>query len=252
MLRPKSVALSATVTLLLFGACTSGEKESAARKPEGSAKAAAAAAPFKEARLIVETNATDGDAGLQLFLDHEPWRSIAVYRPDGSKILDISTDGALKDYGLTELFSESSEPPFEKFPLAEFQKLFPEGQYRFTATTIEGEQVESVVTLTHDFPAGPKITGPEEDSTVSPANVVVTWESVTEPKGIEIIGYQVLVEREKPKPPSRVFSVDLPATATRFQVPAQFLESGVEYKLEVVAIEKNRNQTLSESAFKVS
>lgn len=54
----------------------------------------------------------------------------------------------LKDYGLTELFSESSEPPFTEFPFAEFKKLFPEGQYTFTGQTIAGVKVKSLVTLT--------------------------------------------------------------------------------------------------------
>ncbi len=68
-------------------------------------------------------------------------------------------------------------------------------------------------------------------------------------KGIEIIGYQVLVVRDKPL---RVFSADLPATATKIRVPAEFLEAGVEYKVEVLAIEANRNQTLSEVTFSIS
>lgn len=246
MLGFKSVAVAMTAVSVL-GACSSGDES--AGQPEEPANGAVAV-PFTQARLAVETNATDGDAGLQLFLDHDPWKAIAVYRLDGTKILDISTGGVLTDYGLTELFWESSEPPFEEFPLAEFKKLFPPGDYRFTGTTIEGEEVESVVTLTHDFPAGPKILSPKEDSTVPVADVVVTWEPVTEPQGITIVGYQVIVTKEEE--PLRVLSADLPATATRFQVPAEFLEPGVEFKLEVMAIEKNRNQTLSESTFKVS
>lgn len=232
----------AIISVLFLGACGPGGTSS--RNLAGDA----ASVPFKEARLIVETNATDGDAGLQLFLDHEPWRSIALFRPDGSKILEVTTQSVLKDYGLTELFSESSEPAFEKFPLAEFKKLFPEGKYRLTGTTIEGQTMESVLTLTHDFPTGPKILEPREDSTVRSSDLVVRWESVAEPKGIEIIGYQVLVTREEPL---RVFSADLPTTATEIRVPAEFLEPGVEYKVEVLAIEANRNQTLSELSFRV-
>lgn len=34
-------------------------------------------------------------------------------------------------------------------------------------------------------------------------------------------------------------------------VPAEFLESGYEYKVEVLAIEKNRNQTLTEITFNI-
>ena len=73
---------------------------------------------FERAQMRVEINATDGDAGLQIDLDHEPWRSISVQDPHGKKILDVVNHGVLKGYGLTELFSESSEPPFEEFPLS--------------------------------------------------------------------------------------------------------------------------------------
>ena len=40
----------------------------------------------------------------------------------------------------------------------------------------------------------------------------MAWEPVTEPAGIEIEGYQVLVVQEEPV--LRTFSADLPATAT--------------------------------------
>lgn len=235
------------VCILAFGACSS--RDASSSKPGGAQKNSAVTVPFKEARLIVETNATDGDAGLQLFLDHEPWRSVALFTPEGTKILEVRTESLLKDYGLTELFSESSEPPFTRFPLAEFKKLFPKGNYRLVGTTIEGAEIESTITLTHDFPAGPKILTPRADSKVSANDLIVSWESVTEPKGIDIIGYQVLVVREEPL---RVFSADLPASAKKIRIPIEFVESGVEYKVEVLAIESNRNQTLSEITFKVS
>lgn len=201
--------------------------------------------PFKEATLIVETNATDGDAGLQIFLDHEPWRSIAVHRPDGSRILEVTTQDVLEDYGLTELFSESSEPPFAEFPLERFKKLFPEGPYLFAGETVDGVAMRSHVTLSHDFPAGPVIRAPADGSTAA-GMVVVGWEPVTEPAGIDIVGYEVLVTHEDPL---QVFSADLPATATEVTVPPQFLEPGSEYKVEVLAIEAGGNQTLSEITF---
>ena len=251
MLAGRIVALGLLAPLVL-GACNQDDKSSQAQDSTQDAAAtqgAAAGTPFDAARLTVETNATDGDAGLQLFVDHEPWRSVAVYRPDGSKIVDVTASGVLNDYGLTEFFSESSEPPFEKFPLAEFQKRFPAGRYRVTGTTIEGEQLESTVTLSHDFPKGPKVLTPGQDATVPAANFAVTWEPVTEPAGITIVGYQVVVTREEPL---RVLSAGLPAGATRFPVPPEFLAEGGEYKVEVAAIDKSGNQTFTEVTFKLS
>jgi hypothetical protein len=75
-------------------------------------------------------------------------------------MVDLSATGPLKDYGLTELFSESSEPPFDQFPLAEFKQLFPEGNYLFLGQLLDGTLLRSVVPLTHDFPSGPIIVAP--------------------------------------------------------------------------------------------
>ena len=52
-----------------------------------------------EATLIVEVNATDGDAGLQVFLDGDPWRSMRVMGPNGRTILGVDTNGRLRGYG---------------------------------------------------------------------------------------------------------------------------------------------------------
>jgi hypothetical protein len=69
-----------------------------------------------------------------------------------------------------------------------------------------------------------------------------------QPAGVEIVGYRAIVERENPL---RVFNADLPASATSVTVPSEFLEPGVEYKLEVQAIERRGNQTISELTFRV-
>jgi hypothetical protein len=212
------------------------------------ASASAPVVEFKRAQLRVEVNSTDGDAGFQIDLDHEPWRSVTLRTPDGQKILDVINLGVLRGYGLTELFSESSEPPFTEFPLAQFKKLFPEGDYVLEGVAIDGTLMRSIVTLTHDFPAGPKITAPIADSTVGADELVVRWKSVTRPAGIKIVAYEVLVVSDAD--PVRVFSVDLPANATSVAVPAEFLLDG-DYKVEVLAIEKSGNQSLSEIAFTV-
>ena len=212
------------------------------------ASASAPVVEFKRAQLRVEVNSTDGDAGFQIDLDHEPWRSVTLRTPDRQKVLDVINLGVLRGYGLTELFSESSEPPFTEFPLAQFKKLFPEGDYVLEGVAIDGTLMRSVVTLTHDFPAGPKITAPIADSTVGADELVVRWKPVTRPAGIKIVAYEVLVVSDAD--PVRVFSVDLPANATSVAVPAEFLLDG-DYKVEVLAIEKSGNQTLSEIAFTV-
>jgi Fibronectin type III domain len=212
----------------------------------------AAAAPepiqLEDARVIVEVNDTDGDAGFQVFLDGEPWKRVAIHGPDGRELIDFRTSGVVDDYGLTELFSESSEPPFTQFPLSEFKALFPEGTYSFEATAIDGTPMTGRARLSHDIPDGPVILAPDDGDTLPRDEVVVRWKAGSQPDGVEIVGYQVIVTREDPL---RILSVDLPASVTRLQVPVQFLQPGTEYAIEVLAIERSGNQTLTEIFFEI-
>jgi hypothetical protein len=216
----------------------------------GTADARQQPVEFTDARLKVEINATDGDAGLQIFLDGEAWREVELLDPEGAPVVDVDVTGRAESYGLTELFAESSEPPFEEFPLEQFIELFPEGTYQFRGVTIDGTPMVGSAELTHAFPDGPAILSPAAGSRVRRDQVVVSWSPVTTPAGIEIGGYQVLVVQEEPV--LRVFSADLPASATRLAIPAEFLQPRTEYKVEVLAIEVGGNQTLTELTFRTT
>ncbi|MGH8968765.1 MAG: fibronectin type III domain-containing protein [Actinomycetes bacterium] len=217
--------------------------------PGAGANAKDEARPFKAADLKVEINATDGDAGLQVFLDDEAWKTIKIVNPAGRKILHVKARGPLKDYGLTELFSESSEPPFDEFPLAQFKQLFPEGDYLFTGRLIDGTKLRSEVPLTHVFPEGPQIVSPQDGAELARDQVVIRWAPGTTRPGVDIVGYQALAVAEDGS--SKTLSVDLPASARRLPVPGEFLQPHTEYKAEVLAIETSGNQTLTEVTFTV-
>jgi len=237
----KRTGLGATAAILAAGVLTA--------LPGADAATVDHTRPFKVADLKVEINATDGDAGLQVFLDDDAWKEIRIVNPHGSVLAGMQARGDLKDYGLTELFSESSEPPFDEFPLAEFKKLFPEGTYVFSGVLVDGTKLRSEVPLTHDFPDGPTILAPVEGGELALAEVVVRWEpSLRTPPDVEIVGYQVIVVREDG---ARSMEADLASSARTFHVPVEFLESGTEYKVEVLAIETSGNQTLTEVAFSV-
>jgi hypothetical protein len=200
------------------------------------------------ATLIVEVNGTDGDAGLQFFLDGEPWNSITISDPSGNVVLDVDAKGRLKDWGLTELFSESNEPPFTEVPLAEFKARFPEGKYTFVGATIDGEKLVATARLSHDIPVEPEITAPADGATVDRRGVVAKWTPAAQPRGIDIVGYRVIVTREDPL---RVYQVELPASARKVPIPAVFLQSDTEYELEIQAIEESGNWTFATSFFSV-
>jgi hypothetical protein len=208
-----------------------------------------AAERFDDTKIIIELNATDRDAGIQVFLDGEPWKEVEIISPD-EEILEVEADGNLLDFGLTELFFESNEPPFDELPLDEFLELFPAGIYRFKGRTVEGVRLRGAARLTHVIPAGPDLVSPEEGEEVDPNDTVIEWEPVTErfigSGNIKIVGYQVVVEREDPL---RVFSVDVSADTTMVTIPPEFLEPGTDYKFEVLAIEESGNQTISEREF---
>jgi hypothetical protein len=204
------------------------------------------AIPFAAVEVFIEINDTDGDAGLQIFLDAEGWRQVTVLDSNGRRIADFRGKGGVAQQGITELALESAEPSFEEQPLEEFLERFPAGFYSFLGRTVEGDELYGVAELTHDLPDGPVIVSPEEGEEIDPGGFSVMWNEVVTPEGIQISGYQVIVEREDPL---RVLRVDLPGTATAVSVPAEFLEAETEYSVEVIAQEVSGNKTISQVEF---
>jgi hypothetical protein len=242
-MKRRSTLIAAGVALLavlVVGGTTLGRGQAS--------EAASQPVRLAAATLIIEVNETDGDAGLQFFLDGEPWRSMTISDPNGRVVVDVDAKGRLRDWGLTELFSESNEPPFTEVPLAEFLARFPAGRYSFVGETIEGERLVGTARLSHDIPEGPEITAPADGATVNRDRVVARWKASPEPRGIDIVGYRVIATREDPL---RVYQVELPASARRVPIPAAFLESGTEYELEIQAIEESGNWTFNTSTFSV-
>jgi hypothetical protein len=208
--------------------------------------------PLDDASMIVEVNATEGDAGIQVFFDGEPWDSMTISGPRGTrsrKLLRIDAAGRLRGHGLTELFSESSEPPFSELPLATFKRRFPEGVYRFAGHTIEGTRLVGTAKLSHDIPRGPRIVAPAEGALIDRNHAVASWRRGRQPARVEIVAYRAIVERDHPV---RVFSVDLPASVTSVTIPPEFLQRNAGYMFELQAIEASGNITFSETHFEVA
>jgi Fibronectin type III domain len=213
---------------------------------------------FEAVKMIIEFNPGDQDVGVQAFLDSEEgWRTLKIIGPDGRQIFETHGKGRLREQGLTSLSLESAEPSLDELPLDEFLARFPEGEYTFLATTLEGDRLVGSATFTHAIPDAPVIVAPAEGAVVDPNNTVIIWQPVTGPLGIQIAGYQVVVEREDP---FRLFDVRLPATATSVNVPPQFLDPDTEYNFEVLAVEAGvgapsvepslgGNQTISSRSF---
>lgn len=210
-----------------------------------------------EAEVFFEENTTDGDLGIHLKADGEGWERLILFSPEGSRnrlLVDIHVRGKVKQIGgLTEIFSESSEPSFDDFPREEFLATFPAGEYRYIGRTVEGEWLTGVAELTKNIPDGPEITEPEEEAVVDPdADLLVEWETVddpNEPEGSVIEYYEVVVEKDEDDERTSVFRVDMPADATSVRVPDEFLEAGKAYKVEIIAEETSGNRAAAEVEF---
>ncbi len=221
---------------------------------------------FKELRPIIEINATDGDAGFQVFIDGEEWRQVRIEDPNGQLVYEVTGSGSVQTQGLTENFFESAEPTCDELPLSAFLDRFPAGEYVFTGMTIRGDQLEDAADLTHALPAAPENLSPDGVGGVDPAGVTITWtagdglgkcppDGVTiEPPGdVELFGYEVIVERDDPEPEIG-FTAVVPASVTSLTLPPQFVQAGAVYKFEIIAIEvreddEKGNQTVVESFF---
>ncbi len=202
--------------------------------------------PFKQARIYIEFNSTDNDLGFHVFLDAEDWQDLRIEKPDGTTLFQVTGESGFGELGMTELFFEGAEPSLDEFPLDELLALFPEGDYRFTATTVDGGELESTWTFTHLYPDAPVINTPGEDEIVNPSNLVVDWDPVTSPSGIEILEYEVIIGALDPVMKS---SLRVPASSTSLTIPTEMLLPGTEYELEVIAVEVNRSQTIATSTF---
>lgn len=221
---------------------------------------------FGEANLFFELNDTDGDLGIHSLIDGEAWKSLEIEDPFERLMLRVSVSGRLGKQGLTELFFESAEPPFDELSPAQFFRRFPEGKYEIDATTLDGRELEATVRISHVMPGPPEnvlldgIPAAEDcDAVPLPSvaePVVITWDPVTEShpeigtpgRPVDVEHYQLVIERE-----GLVLSVELPPDVTEFEVPAALTEPGDEVKFEIlVSAAGSGNQTAIESCFIVN
>lgn len=228
--------------------------------------------PFDEAVIYFELNNTDGDLGIHALIDGQPWKRLEIEDPNERRMLAVNVRGRLRRQGLTEIFFESAEPAFEELAPEKFFNRFPEGEYEIEGRTLEGDELESEVWLSHVMPA-PTVVFVNGESAAEDCDadelpevevgetVIISWEPVTEHHpdlggsgDIEVQNYEVVVEiDDTPWKTSSILSPDV----TTFQVPAEILslaeyeEGEAEIKFEVLVRATNANQTAVESCFKI-
>ncbi len=221
--------------------------------------------PFDEAFLFFELNNTDGDLGIHSKIDGDAWKRLEIEDPRERRMLNIYVQGRLRRQGLTELFFESAEPPFDELAPEKFFKRFPEGIYEIEGKTLDGVEIESETELTHVMPAPAVVqvnginAAPSCDDELPVVaegdDVVLSWAEVTDSHptigtpgvSIDVVNYEVVVEIDET--PFKVSAI-LPPEAREFEVPEEILElDEAEIKFEVLVREASYNQTAVESCF---
>jgi hypothetical protein len=218
--------------------------------------------PFAEAELFFELNDTDGDLGIHASIDGGTWTSLEVEGPHDRSLLAIVSKGRLRSQGLTQLAFESQEPTFEELDPADFFRRFPEGVYKIEARAQGGGTFESAVGLSHVLaaPAMATVSGVTAaescDAATLPevaAPVVIDWDPVTQSHPeigkagpVTISRYQFFVQQGNTK-----LSLDLPPTATEFEIPASITAAGGQFKFEIIARTSTGNNTAIESCFRM-
>lgn len=222
--------------------------------------------PFEVAEIFIELNDTDGDLGIHALVDGEPWRRLEIESFDGRSLLRMKAASSLGRQGLTELFFESAEPDFEELTPEEYFDRFPEGIYEIEGLTLDGVELESETFFSHVLAAPPDnvmVSGVplsedcDKDVPEVATPIVISWDPVTTSHPelgasgpVEILHYQLVVEREEPT--LLVYSVDLPPDLTSMSVPDGFIALGEEWKYEILVRTSTFNNTALESCFAVA
>lgn len=226
---------------------------------------------FEVAQIYLELNDTDGDLGLHGLIDGDAWKSLEIESPNEQVLMNAWIRGALRRQGMTEFFFESAEPSFDELPPRIFFKRFPEGTYEIDGITLEGNELEGEVELSHVLagpPANIMVNGEpsaancDAELPVVGEPVTIDWDPVTQSHptlgttGVAVVvqKYELVgeIEREGETPDVLVFKVDLPPDVTSFEFPEGFtgMADG-EIKFEIVTRLDNGNQTAVESCFEI-
>ncbi len=224
--------------------------------------------PFDEAELFFELNDTDGDLGIHGKIDGDEWKRLEIEDPYERRMMYVRAIGRLKKQGITELFFESAEPTFDELDPKKFFKRFPEGIYEIEGITLDGEERESEVYLSHVIPSAPgnvTVNGQPaaedcdaDELPVVSAPVTLSWDAVVsshEELGkygdVSVRYYEVVVEIDETDYKSTSI---IPAEMTEWTIgdPDFFeLSEEGEYKFEILVRAESGNKSAMESCFVV-
>ncbi|NWG91763.1 MAG: hypothetical protein HXY21_04555 [Parvularculaceae bacterium] len=224
---------------------------------------AQSAVPFSKHDIYFELNATDGDIGLHGILDGDSWKVATIRGPGGAfNVLRAVPNQASPEFGMTELFFESNEPPLEERSFAELITLFPPGVYDFVGKRAEDNApMFAQDVLSAAMPCPPVVPTPK----IIDGDLMMRWRPragsydpdtgvCSTGSAVSVAAYQIVVELEDTQSGFvRKFSADLPPGARRIETPDELLlgvnPSTTEAKAEVLVIAPDGNRTAIEVEF---
>ena len=188
---------------------------------------------FAEASIILEHNATDGDAEIVVFAKggDKGLTMLNILAPDGAEVLKLLTQK--NTIGLRKFSIESAEPV-----ISEVIRAFPEGTYRFEGVTVDGARLLSTANLVHDLPNPPMIT-------INKTVGKLSWSNVS-----GATGYSIEVEQEVDGVDVMKLTVDLPVPCKSFSIPKALLVPG-KYKVGVAVHGETGNIVVVEKEFEI-
>jgi hypothetical protein len=216
--------------------------------------------------VLVEINATDGDAGFQGKINGPAWVRMTVLNPQLREVKRVFARRELREQGLTEFAWESNEPRFTEpgFALDEFLSRFQEGTYLAWGRALGGGLLFAEAEFTHDLPAGPVITSPDAFAPGEP--YTITWEAVTDDfRGgaleSEIVKYIVVAEYDGERDGEGVergLEIEVDPDTLQAMIPGDFFPDPADFdpdtfelKVEVGAVEESGNRTFIEKELEV-
>jgi hypothetical protein len=187
--------------------------------------------------MFYQYSATDDDAEVTIDIESDTAIDhLTILAPDGHTVARVQSRDRL---GLREIEVESDEPSVEKV-----QRAYPEGVYRFRGRAVNGARLSGTSELTHDVVAAPDFFNFSPcDEEVDPTTAVtIAWNTVAGADG----GYEIIIEQDDTGANLRITRS---ADSTSFVIPDGFLESGLEYEIEMKAVIAEGNKTSASCQF---
>ncbi len=216
-----------TVLLVLLPLATAGSKPEALRPT----------VLFEEAHLVLEYAAGDDEAIVIVRAETESHLDLLELRdPAGESVMRLGLQGG-RGLALSALTLDTRETT-----LAHLVAAFPEGPYDLRGREVTGGLVLGTARLSHALLPAPLVSSPKEGALVEPAEeLVVSW--TADPTAV---GYEVRVEQDA----NEGLTVGLGAGAHAYRVPQGCLAPGQDTRVEVIAIARNGNRTITEVGFR--